>query len=212
METASERRRRKLQKLCDEHTVEVVAERSGLSSASLMQIIKRFTLPRKKDGSRSPRGLGNKAARDIETAFRLGLGWFDQDDESPTRGGQPIREAHAVSLSADNDPPLLQWEDLLSAPLPDRFSVRLPDDAMAPRAPAGTVVRFQAGDQAKQGDGVLVRDGSGNLYFRRMQQRTPGHWRALPGNDAFAALDSVTDRLTVVAIMTGFDVRWSEAY
>lgn len=210
METASERRRRKLVALCDEHDVSVVAERAKLNPDTLMQVIKGVLLPARRDGKRSARSLGNDAAKKIEDAFGLGRGWFD--DAAPLQGGMPIDEAHVMSLSGFDDPPLLNWEDLLNSPLPDRFALRLPDDAMAPRAPAGTLVRFLRTHEARQGDGVLVRDAAGNLYFRRLQQRTPTHWRAVPGNDAFAVLDSIADGLVIVAVLTGIDARWSEAY
>lgn len=188
----------------------MVAERAGLNPDTLMQVIKGTLLPPRRDGTRSPRSLGNEAARQIEEAFELGVGWFDEAD-SPTVG-MPLDMAHVVSLTQFDDPPLLNWEDLLNAPLPERFTLKLPDDAMAPRAPAGTLVRFVRSSEARQGDGVLVRDAAGNVYFRRLQQRTPTHWRAVPANDAFAALDSIADGLVVIAVLTGYDARWSEAY
>jgi len=133
---------------------------------------------------------------------------------SPLSGGSGVPiEAHRVSLPPADDLPIFNWGDVLNATdLPDRFAVRLPDDAMAPRAPAGTVIRFRKTTEAKQGDGVLVRDGNGDMFFRRMQARTPGHWRALAGNDAYAPLDSIADKLTVVAVLTGMDAAWSDAY
>lgn len=77
METNADRRRRKLASLCDERGLRAVAERAGLNYQSLEQIIKGVLLPPKQDGTRSPRKLGDDAARKIEEAEGLGLGWFD---------------------------------------------------------------------------------------------------------------------------------------
>lgn len=77
METNSERRRRKLAEICAEKGIKEVAESAGLNWASLDQVIKKELLPPKKDGTRSPKNLGNEAARKIETAQNLGIGWFD---------------------------------------------------------------------------------------------------------------------------------------
>ncbi len=78
METSSERRRRKLAELCAQRGLKPVAMRAGLSPATLDQIIKGVLLPPKRDGSRTPRSLGDEAARKIEDAESLGRGWFDE--------------------------------------------------------------------------------------------------------------------------------------
>lgn len=93
METAAERRRRKLTELCDKHGRAAIAAAAGMSSVYLEQIIKGVLLPAKADGTRTPRSLGDKAARGIEAAFQLGEGWFDQPDE-----GMPLSE-QAISFA-----------------------------------------------------------------------------------------------------------------
>lgn len=81
METSGERRRRKLETLCRERGIEVVAEAAQKSAVYLDQIINRRLLPPKKsDGTRSARQLGDKVARAIELGLGLGVGWFDLDD------------------------------------------------------------------------------------------------------------------------------------
>lgn len=85
METNNERRLRKLRLLCQAHGLAEVAARSGQSEASLDQILKGVKLPPKKgDGSRSERALGDTAARAIEDAYELGRGWFDNNSEEET--------------------------------------------------------------------------------------------------------------------------------
>lgn len=79
VETASQRRRRKLTALCEKHGLTVVAERSKLSAAALDQIIRGYMGEPRKDGTKKPRALGDDAAESIEDAFDLGRGWFDND-------------------------------------------------------------------------------------------------------------------------------------
>jgi hypothetical protein len=78
METNDERRKRRLAWLCEEHGgVHTVAEKAGVSWATLDQILKGALLPVRADGKRMPRSLGDENARAIEEAFGLGRGWFD---------------------------------------------------------------------------------------------------------------------------------------
>lgn len=85
METASERRRRKLEDLCNKHGLEAVAEKAKVNPVALDQVIRKRLLPAKKsDGTRSPKGLGDKVAFAIEDAYGLGRGWFDMPDLEST--------------------------------------------------------------------------------------------------------------------------------
>ncbi len=84
VETNNERRLRKLIQVCAAHGGHVaVATQAGLNPATLDQILKKVPLPPKKgDGSRSERALGDPAARAIEEAYKLGRGWFDNDGDA----------------------------------------------------------------------------------------------------------------------------------
>lgn len=95
METAGERRRRKLARLCEMHGRDKVAQLSGTNPFALEQVIKGTLLPPKKDGSRSARNLGDAAARAIEAAFDLGEGWFDAPDEVETLSPDALNVARA---------------------------------------------------------------------------------------------------------------------
>lgn len=78
MDTNAEIRRRRLAELCaDNGGVRVVAEAAGMNWQSLDQILKKVLLPAKADGSRTPRTLGDDAARKLEEVYGLGRGWFD---------------------------------------------------------------------------------------------------------------------------------------
>lgn len=117
METSAERRRRKLKDLCAQRGLKAVADRAGVSAASLDQIIKGVLLPPKKDGSRTPRSLGDDAARRIEDAERLGRGWFDEPpriDASRVKfslgsGASASSDANTVPLIIHVGVPLISW-------------------------------------------------------------------------------------------------------
>lgn len=80
METNDERRKRKLRQLSEAHGLDALAEAAGLKGPeSLDQILKGVLLPKKTDGTQSPRSLGDDSARKIELALNLGRGWFDED-------------------------------------------------------------------------------------------------------------------------------------
>lgn len=119
METNSERRRRKLAALCEERGLKNIAYRADVSAASLDQIIKRVLLPPKKDGSRSPRNLGDDAARRIEDAEGLGRGWFDDSDQTPSVTNIPqVGDASSVQsnvllVGLNKLVPRLAWSEVL---------------------------------------------------------------------------------------------------
>lgn len=105
METKSDRRLRKLRQLADQHGgLRAIADKAKVSAASLDQIVKGVPLPPKKDGSRSPRSLGDSAAHAIEDAFQLGRGWFDS--ETPPSGGVPAlphgADTHVLTDTSGN--------------------------------------------------------------------------------------------------------------
>lgn len=89
METNDQRRRRKLGELANTHGLEALAKAARetdatlkTSAASLKQVVQGYASSFELgNGSRSERGLGDRVARAIETAFQLGTGWFDNDIE-----------------------------------------------------------------------------------------------------------------------------------
>lgn len=83
METRAERRLRKLRTLASDTPggIRALADVAGLNWQTLDQILKGVQLP-----SGNPRSLGDRAARSIEDAMRLGRGWFDAGDEQSELG------------------------------------------------------------------------------------------------------------------------------
>lgn len=97
METASERRKRKLAALVKQYGLAGVAEKSGLNAAALDQVLKGV----KPKLMKQPKALGNRAARAIEVAYKLGEGWFDTDakgDERMAFGDLNAFEAQLVTF------------------------------------------------------------------------------------------------------------------
>ena len=83
------------------------------------------------------------------------------------------------------------------------FQTVMPDASMAPDIPRGATVIFVTGVEPEPGDYVLTCDGAGNLYLREYRQVRPGHWQAHAMNPAFLPLDSLRDKLRVLAVFDG---------
>ncbi|WP_333906110.1 S24 family peptidase [Delftia acidovorans] len=99
MESRSERRKRKLQLLCDATPggIKAVADAAQLNYQSLQQILAGTLLPPKLDGSRTPKSLGDKAAATLEDELGLGKGWFDNDGPLPAHlGGEEMEEHSSI--------------------------------------------------------------------------------------------------------------------
>ena len=92
METNAERRRRKLVILSTQKGgLANIAARADLNPDTLEQVVKGTLLPPKKgSGERSPRSLGDSAARAIEAALDLERGWFDNDCETVDMTGPEL--------------------------------------------------------------------------------------------------------------------------
>jgi len=179
--------------------VTAVADEAGLSAESLTQVIKGYTLK-----SGRPRGLGPASRRKLSARFP---GWLMASGlPSPVETGGGV--AHSVSLDMLTIVPTMKWGELMNAPLPRVFKVALPDNAMAPRAPAGAMVEFTTGIDPRPGDGVLITDQAGNVYFREFRERRIGAWEAHALNPTYGPLDSMADGLKVVAVLTGVSTRW----
>lgn len=98
------------------------------------------------------------------------------------------------------NPPTIQWELILSShSLPPRFKLAVPDDALAPDTPRGTVFIFSTELRPQVGDGVLVEDGTGRRYLRMYAEAPGGGWQAKARQAAYITLDSVADKLVVLA-------------
>jgi hypothetical protein len=89
METAEERRKRKLRTLCDLHGTDKVSQRAGVAEAYIKQILAGTLLPPKSDGTRSPRHVGTDMARSIEAGFGLERGWMDNDTQAEADDASP---------------------------------------------------------------------------------------------------------------------------
>lgn len=180
---------------------QAVADKAKVSAEYLRQVL------RGQPGRNGvPRGLGKRVLLKLDSAYP---GWMDTQHPS---GGAGSRGAVAQVLSEPRqDYAILSWGAIMhTQPLPARFAVELPDDAMAPRGRKGALAIFDRTLTPLAGDGVLVRDRTGALFFRSYREKRPGHWTAEPDNAGFHSLDSLADGLEVLGVLDGvLRNRWS---
>ena len=150
---------------------------------------------------------GMPATRHKKVAEILGITVDELLDGQPVLSRAPPDHGVAQSMSyqAHTVLPTIRWEDLVDdVQLPDEFSLAAPDDAMAPICRTGRHIVWNRKRPPTPGAGILVRDGQGQHYVRRMHQgREPGSFRAVPLNPAYRELDSIVDALTIVAVWDG---------
>ena len=158
------------------------------------------------------RGVSKQGAVKAEQAFGCPASWV-LHGVSPTKAwpaaqhsNEGARTPHLVNDSAAApyilDPTTILWESILINPLPSRFALVINDESMPPLRPGHRAV-FRPAADATAGDTVLLRDGSGHLYIREYQFRTPDTWRAVARNPSFMPLSSDTDQLTILAVQIG---------
>lgn len=83
------------------------------------------------------------------------------------------------------------------------------DDAIAPRAPRGSVVTFVSNASARAGDGVLVRDADGNVYPRMLRAVSESEWEAVGSDERrWKPLTVSEQEFRVVAVVVAVDARW----
>lgn len=195
-QTSHERLVDALNALCDRvGGYKAVAEQISTSSVYLWQILHKVPLK-----SGKPRGIGRELRSKLDTHFPDWLESQHSNERAKLRGeGAHILSEHDATYS-----PQIHWESVMSQQkLPATFRVAMPDDSMSPRVRRGDLLEFNSQEQPRSGDGVLVRDGAGVLFFRVYRQRSPGSWEAHPINPEFLALDSRRDSLVVVGVMVG---------
>lgn len=153
--------------------------------------------------------FGERAARSIEQKLFLPPLSLDKRTSAQT-GVDPDLDRN-VSLQWRETPPHIKWGAIASmAKMPAEFQTTLPDDAMGPRAPKGAVATFKSSDSAAGGDGVLVRDKRGHLYFREYRIKAAGGFIAHAEDPAFPSLDSIDDDLQVIGVFTGIRIAWQQ--
>ena len=167
------------------------------------------------------RTIEEDTARDLERKAGKPIHWMDVPglNESPglykgsptEPGGSPSGAAHDLSHLSQIVAPTVSWERLKmqASDLPVEFHVVLPDDAMAPRAPAGVKVKFNRSLLPQPGDGVLVQQAQGAVYFREYRARVGTAWTAHATNPAYPSLQSDEHNLVVLAVFAGIDTTWA---
>lgn len=118
--------------------------------------------------------------------------------------------AHPMSYQNFETVPSLSWEQLMDTDPQGKFMVTLPDGAMAPRARAGDECVFIGGQAPAFGAGVLVKDSTGRVYFRRYIEAPDGAFEAAPENPSYLTLHSSRDELRVIAVLRGVMRGWED--
>jgi hypothetical protein len=191
-----------------EHGVNQVALVAGVSAANLRQIINGIALPTGK-----PRGIGRELREKLSRAYP---GWDQQQANAPlVTPPQRPQEPKAIAVEALEPTrrylTQFNWESLMRLKsLPTTFWVNMPDDSMSPRVKRGDLLEFDTTLQPKPGDGVIVRDNQGQLYFRVYRQARVGEFEAHAIDPEYLPMHSVRDALTVVAVLVGVPkTRWA---
>lgn len=152
------------------------------------------------------KSFGEKIARQLEEKLGLPRAWLDtphtEEETHEARMGSP--QIGAVAL-----PLLVTWETLGMTTPPREFRIAAPNDALAPRLREGQQATFDTEIPPKPGDGILVKDNMGAHHIRVMRQGVGSSWDAHAFNDAYRTLNSESDGLQVVAVLTGVMSRWS---
>lgn len=149
-------------------------------------------------GHRNPNG---DTCREVEDALDLPRGWLD-GVETP-----PAVVAHGMSYQADTVPHLTREELMQTKELPEAFWVELLDDALAPKLPKGTVVRFTRNIEPAWGNVVLLRDTKGELHVRVHTQDPEHKWRAIGASGIYMAFTDATAGVERLAVLTAIETR-----
>lgn len=110
-------------------------------------------------------------------------------------------QAHYMSPFSRLDAPIFKWEHLVSTGLPQRFSVEVPDHALAPELHAGDLVTIDCAVAPAAGDLVLCRDFAGTMFLREYRVKRPGVWVAASLNNSFEPLHSDKEGLSCVGVV-----------
>jgi len=156
------------------------------------------------------KSFGEKTARDIEERYPLPRGWLDvpHDDREPVPQPGQVNSAVAqpVILDEFTVPSTLRWEDLEKMEqLPERFTVVMPDDALAGHIDKGTGLIFERDLAPAPGKTVLLADAEGHRFIRLYALVRGDHWQAQARAAGYVTLDSREHGLKVLATM-----KWRE--
>jgi hypothetical protein len=93
--------------------------------------------------------------------------------------------------------------------LPREFWVTLEDDGLAPRAPAGTKVKFER-REPRWGDAVLLRDATGTHHARVYRQHLEHGWEAFAPSGFLATFHGGMPEVVVVAVLDAIAGGWAQ--
>ena len=196
-------RRLRLLELLREFSAVDLAARSGIAATTISRY-------KSDPAAKGHKRMSEDNARKLEAAGHKPHYWLDRQHWTPTQhasagassAGEPL--AHYLSQPQNDDEPITcTWEFILSAvPLPPRFRLSMPDDALAPGTPRGTTLIFSTSAAPVFGHGVLVEAADGARHVRRYAQAPHGQWIAEARNSAYVSIASETGA-KVLAVVIG---------
>jgi hypothetical protein len=154
------------------------------------------------------RGMSQRGIVRACTLFGLSPEWLE-------KGLEPML-AHSMSHEADTVASFT-WEELMQTEdLPALFWVTLGDDAMAPRAPKGTKVRFRRAKardfelDGQYGDAVLFLAPDLTHHVRLLGQDLSHGFQLRPTNSNYASFVGSMAGLELLGIMTAIETNWQQ--
>lgn len=169
-------------------------------------------------GRKHAKNIGEDIAEKITLAFPDWLDEAHQYTDEITANPETAMEpepaysrgslAHPTDYDAATIPQTMNWEEIMACePLPSRFVLAMPDDALAPNTPRGIrliLERHAPGTTLPApGTGILVEDQTGRRHLRMFAQGHGDDWEAHARVSAYRSLKRSEDGLDLLAVVTG---------
>lgn len=160
----------------------------------------------------SGRGRDPREILAIASAAQVSANWLKTGKGGPRENvdtgltGVAHDLSHLKQTVTLPEAPMTSWRDAVMK-TPERFSLEVEDDAMAPLLSKGDIVRFArlgADDRPRPGRIVLVADRNDRGYIRFFEDGGDQFTAAPQARSGYRALEEKRDGLRVVALWLGY--------
>ncbi len=191
------------------HSTANLAHKADTSPAYLSQIINKVA-----SSTGTPRGVGDKLARKLETGMKKPLGWLDQDHEDndvvnvPAVIGSefsieiPLLDVTASMGNGENQNGqeividvlrvCKSWIEKSLNPITDISNlsfIHAIGDSMYPTFNDGDILLVDSGNNNAESDSVYVLEAHGRLFIKRVRRRMDGTFEISSDNPAVKTVD-----------------------